>query len=221
MNIILLGPPGAGKGTQAKLIEEQYGYKQLSSGDLLRGAVAEGSALGLQAKSCMDSGALVPDDLVVELVFQALDSCRNSQSAGVILDGFPRTVDQAKTLDEKLAASGTAIDRVIEVRVADDRLVERITGRFTCAKCGEGFHDTFKRPAVDGVCDKCGATEFTRRADDQAETVKARLVAYHTQTSPLIDYYSVSGKVVGVDGEAGIAEVSRQIEKALNVGAAS
>ncbi len=214
MNIILLGPPGAGKGTQAKLIEEQFGYKQLSSGDMLRAAVAEGSALGVQAKSFMESGALVPDDLVVDIVFQALDRCR-SAGTGVILDGFPRTVDQAKTLDEKLTASGGAIDRVIEVKVADDKLVERITGRFTCAKCGEGFHDTFKRPKVDGVCDKCGATEFTRRADDQAETVKARLQAYHSQTAPLIDYYGASGKVTSIDGEADIAEVSRQIEKAL------
>ncbi len=209
MNIILLGPPGAGKGTQAKLIEEKFGFRQLSSGDMLRGAVAAGTPVGLEAKSFMEKGALVPDDLVVEIVFQALDG--SSDAKGVILDGFPRTVDQARTLDGKLAAKGSGIDRVIVIQVQDDRLVERITGRFTCAKCGEGYHDKFKRPAVEGVCDKCGATEFTRRADDQAETVRARLQAYHAQTAPLINYYGESGKVVTTDGEASIAEVSRQI----------
>lgn len=211
MNIILLGPPGAGKGTQAKIIEEKFGLKQLSSGDMLRAAVAAGSDIGKQAKSYMEQGALVPDEVVVEVVFQALDGQRTGK--GVILDGFPRTVDQAKTLDSKLAASGGSIDRVVVIEVRDDRLVERITGRFTCAKCGEGYHDTFKRPAVDGVCDKCGATEFTRRADDKEETVRNRLAAYHAQTAPLISYYGSTGKVATIDGEASINEVSRKIDE--------
>jgi adenylate kinase len=212
MNIILLGPPGAGKGTQAKLIEEKFGMKQLSSGDMLRGAVAASTAVGLEAKSFMEQGALVPDEIVVEIVFQALDTQRSS-GKGVILDGFPRTVDQAKTLDNKLAASGSAIDRVVVIEVRDERLVERITGRFTCAKCGEGYHDTFKRPNVDGVCDKCGATEFTRRADDKEETVRNRLAAYHAQTAPLVSYYGSTGKVATIDGEASINEVSLKVDE--------
>jgi adenylate kinase len=219
MKVILLGPPGAGKGTQAKLIEERFGFKQLSSGDMLRGAVAAGTPVGLEAKSFMEKGALVPDDLVVEIVFQALD--KTGDAKGVILDGFPRTVDQARTLDAKLAANSSGIDKVIVIQVQDDRLVERITGRFTCAKCGEGYHDTFKRPAVEGVCDKCGATEFVRRADDQAETVRNRLQAYHAQTAPLISYYGESGKVAEIDGEASIAEVSRQIGEIFGVNATS
>lgn len=215
MNIILLGPPGAGKGTQAKLIEDQFGFRQLSSGDMLRAAIAEGTPLGLRAKPYMDNGSLVPDDLVVEIVFLALDRHRNE--AGVILDGFPRTVEQARKLDCKLVVFDRAIDHIIVVQVADDRLIERITGRFTCANCGEGYHDIFKHPAKEGVCDKCGGTEFKRRADDQAETVRTRLMAYHSQTAPLIDYYREHSKVTEVDGEAEIAKVSRQIAKALNV----
>ena len=219
MNIILLGPPGAGKGTQAKLIEEKLGFKQLSSGDMLRAAVAAATPIGLQAKSFMEKGALVPDELVVEIVFQALDGQRDAK--GVILDGFPRTVDQAQTLDGKLAAHGGGIGRVIVIQVQDDRLVERITGRFTCGACGEGYHDTFKRLAVEGVCDKCGGKQFTRRADDRVETVRNRLQAYHAQTAPLISYYGESGKVATIDGEASIAEVSRQIGEVFGVNATS
>jgi adenylate kinase len=215
MNIILLGPPGAGKGTQAKLIEDHFGYKQLSSGDMLRAAIAEGTPLGLEAKPFMEGGLLVPDDLVVEIVFQALD--RHRGEAGVILDGFPRTVDQARLLDCKLVVYDRCIDHVIVVEVADERLIERITGRFTCENCGEGYHDTFKRPAQDGVCDKCGGTEFKRRKDDQAETVRKRLKAYHSSTEPLIDYYTEHSRVTKVDGEADIAKVSLQIAEALNV----
>jgi adenylate kinase len=160
----------------------------------------------------MEQGALVPDEIVVEIVFQALDAQR-SQGTGVILDGFPRTVEQAKTLDNKLAAGGASIDRVVVILVRDEKLVERITGRFTCAQCGEGFHDSFKRPAVDGVCDKCGSTEFVRRADDNEDTVRNRLAAYHAQTAPLIEYYSAAGKVATIDGEATIENVSQKIDE--------
>lgn len=219
MNIILLGPPGAGKGTQAKLIEKQFKLRQLSSGDMLRAAIAAGTPTGQQAEPFMESGQLVPDELVVEIVFQELD--RPRKEAGVILDGFPRTVDQARILDKKFAASGGAIDEVIVIQVADERLVERIVGRFTCAECGEGYHEKFKRPVKKGVCDKCGTTDFVQRADDQAETVIARLKAYHAQTAPLIEYYRRSGKVTIVDGEAPIAAVSGEIAKALELRAAS
>lgn len=212
INVILLGPPGAGKGTQAKLIEEKFGLVQLSSGDLLRAAVASGSVVGQQAKSYMEKGALVPDDVVVDIVFEHIDSM--SGARGFILDGFPRTVEQAAALDRKLAAKGAVagIDRVLVIAVSDDKLVERITGRFTCATCGEGYHDSFKRPRVEGVCDKCGGREFKRRADDQPETVKTRLEAYHRQTAPLIDYYTASGKVTIVDGEQPIDQVAKAMD---------
>jgi adenylate kinase len=219
MNLILLGPPGAGKGTQAKLLEEKFSLKQLSSGDMLRAAVQGGTPVGQKAKSFMDNGALVPDDLVVEVVFEHLANLKDG--SGFILDGFPRTVEQAEALDEWLDERGAAIDRVIVIKVRDELLIERVAGRYTCAKCGEGYHESFKRPATEGVCDKCGSHEFKRRADDNRETVKNRLEVYHTQTAPLIDYYEGHGKVAVVDGEAPIENVSKQIDEVFSENAAS
>lgn len=213
MNIILLGPPGAGKGTQAKLIEEKYGLKQLSSGEMLRLAVREGTDTGKRAKEFMDRGALVPDDLVARIVFEHIASLDNA--GGFILDGFPRNVKQAELLDQLLESTGQRIDHVVLIDVKDDTLVERISGRFACANCGEGYHDLYKQPAREGVCDKCGHTEFTRRADDNPETVRNRLKIYHEQTKPLIDYYRNRGKFRAIDGEQPIEQVARAIEQVL------
>jgi adenylate kinase len=214
INVILLGPPGAGKGTQAKLLEEKAGLKQLSSGDMLRAAVARGSVIGQKAKSYMDQGALVPDAVVEEVVFEYLDGMAGT--AGYILDGFPRTVDQAVALDKKLAEKGSRIDVVIVIQASDDKLIQRIAGRYTCATCGEGYHDMFKRPAQAGTCDKCGGRDFKRRVDDQPETVKNRLKTYHLQTAPLIDYYQKRGKVAVIDGELPIEDVSREMDDVLS-----
>jgi adenylate kinase len=219
MNLILLGPPGAGKGTQSKLLERKFGLKQLSSGDMLRAAVAAGTVVGKQAKAYMDAGTLVPDQTVVDVVFESLASLQDGP--GFILDGFPRTVEQAKQLDRWLDEHSNAIDRVVVIEVADAKLIERITGRFTCAKCGEGYHDTFKRPRAEGVCDVCGGSEFKRRADDREDKVKTRLDAYHKETAPLIGYYEAAGKVLRVNGEAPIEEVSTQIDEVFGVGADS
>lgn len=214
MNIILLGPPGAGKGTQAKLLERKYGMVQLSTGDMLRAAVAAGTPLGKKVKDLMDSGALVPDDIMVSLIAERISQpdCAN----GFILDGFPRTTAQAEALDKMLAERGLQIDHVIEMKVDEDALVKRITGRYTCAKCGEGYHDEFKRPKKEGVCDVCGSTEFVRRPDDNPETVKARLAAYREQTAPILPFYREKGILRTVDGMASMEEVSRQIEAVLN-----
>lgn len=211
MKLILLGPPGAGKGTQAKLLETKLNIKQLSSGDMLRSAVSLETPVGKQAKSYMDRGALVPDQIVVDVVFERLTGM--GETEGFILDGFPRTVEQAEALDKWLDEHSRSIDRVVVISVSDDRLVERITGRFTCANCGEGYHDHFKRPKIDGVCDVCGNKEFRRRADDRADTVKTRLKAYHEQTAPLIEYYKMQGKIASVDGEVSIDAVAEQIDK--------
>ena len=213
MNIILLGPPGAGKGTQAQRLQQECGMVQLSTGDMLRGAVASGSELGKKAKGIMEKGELVPDALMVGLIEDRI--ARPDAAKGFILDGFPRTEAQAQALDKMLAKSGTKLDRVIEMEVDEKALTERIVGRFTCAKCGTGYHDKFKRPKVEGVCDVCGSREFTRRKDDTAQTMKTRMAAFRAQTEPLLPYYGAKGVLRKVDGMAGMDEVYRQIRAVL------
>jgi adenylate kinase len=213
MKLILLGPPGAGKGTQASRIEEKFGIIQLSTGDMLRAAVASGSEIGQKAKSIMESGGLVSDDIMVAMIRERISQpdCKN----GFILDGFPRTSAQAAALDVMLAELGKSLDAVIEMQVDDEALVGRISGRFTCAKCGEGYNEKFKVPHKDGVCDKCGSTEFKRRSDDNAETVSTRLKSYHAQTAPLVPYYGEKGILFAVDGMKNIDEVTFDINSIL------
>jgi adenylate kinase len=213
MNLILLGPPGAGKGTQAKRLEDRHSLVQLSTGDMLRAVVASGVPLGQQAKEIMAAGKLMPDELMIEMIADRIS--KPDCATGFILDGFPRTVPQAEALDRMLEEKGLKLDHVIEMKVDDAALVERITGRYTCAKCGQGYHDKFQTPKVDGVCDNCGSTEFTRRADDNAETVTTRLAAYHKQTAPILPYYKERGVLETVDGMADIDVVTEQIEALL------
>ena len=216
MNLILLGPPGAGKGTQAKRIEQEFAVVQLSTGDMLRAAVAAGTEVGTKAKAVMEAGGLVPDEIVVSIIAERI--AEPDCAAGFILDGFPRTVAQAESLDTMLAEKGLGIDHVIEMQVDDKALIERLSGRFSCAGCGAAYHDSFNRPKVEGVCDVCGGTEFTRRKDDNAETVGTRLEAYHGQTAPLLPYYGSRGALRSVDGMAEIDEVARQIRAVIDGG---
>ena len=213
MNLIILGPPGAGKGTQAQLLERDRGFIQLSTGDMLRAAVSEGTEVGQKAKAIMDRGELVPDDVMVQIIADKLDEIGDQQ---FILDGFPRTQGQAEALDRLLTEKQKALSFVIELKIDDVILVERVVGRFTCASCGEGYHDTFKLPASDGVCDRCGGTEFKRRSDDNEEAMRARLEAYHALTAPLIDYYAGEGILKSVDGAAAFDAVTGQIAAILD-----
>lgn len=214
MNIILLGPPGAGKGTQAKRLEERYGMVQLATGDMLRAERSSGSTLGKQVQAIMDSGKLVSDDIMIALIARRID--RLGAARGFILDGFPRTVPQAEALDAMLAEKGLRLDHVIEMTVDEAALVDRIAGRFTCAKCGASYHDRFHRPRREGVCDVCGSREFVRRADDRPEAVTQRLSAYRAQTAPILPYYRAKGVLRAVDGMAEIDGVTGQIARILD-----
>jgi adenylate kinase len=213
VKLVLLGPPGAGKGTQAERIKRRYDLAHLSTGDMLREAVAEGTEVGRQAKDIMAAGRLVPDDLIIRLVEERVG--QPDCAAGFILDGFPRTRGQAEALDMLLARHGQRLDAVIEISADDDALVERIAGRFSCASCGAGYHDKFKPTRVPGVCDACGSTEFIRRPDDNADTVRSRLHAYHGQTAPLLPYYRDKGLLITVDGMAGMDQVTEEIVRKL------
>ncbi len=213
MNIVLLGAPGSGKGTQAKRLEDAFGIAQLSTGEMLREEVGKGSKIGQTADSSMRAGQLVPDHLIIALIETVLDdpACGD----GFILDGFPRTVPQAEALDVMLETKTLKLDRVLELAVDDEAMVERISGRFSCAKCGEGYHDSFKPPKTPGVCDVCGGTEFVRRADDNAATVRERLKAYHTQTEPISAYYERQGILTRIDGMGDIDQVTKDLTKAI------
>ncbi|TMM50225.1 adenylate kinase [Qipengyuania marisflavi] len=213
MDIILLGPPGAGKGTQSARLVEHHGMRQLSTGDMLRGAVKAGTPVGLKAKEVMARGELVSDEIVSELIDAELAAMGPHTSA--IFDGYPRTEAQAAALDRILSRHGRKLDHVIELEVNEDALVERITGRFTCAECGEGYHDIFKPPVVDGVCDKCGSTEFKRRPDDTEETVRKRMQLYRSETAPILPGYEARGIVSRVDGMASIEDVTHALDAIL------
>jgi adenylate kinase len=213
MDIILLGPPGAGKGTQAKRLVDQRDMVQLSTGDMLREAVAKRTPIGLQAKVVMEAGELVSDEIVIALIGERLDAIGDK---GVIFDGFPRTRSQAEALDILLAEHGRSLDHVIELGVDEDELVRRIAGRFTCAKCGAGYHDSFKQPKQPGVCDACGSTDFVRRPDDNEETVRRRLGEYRAKTAPILPYYEQRGLVRHVDGMGAVEEVAADIDAILD-----
>lgn len=207
--LILLGPPGAGKGTQARMLEERFGLVQLSTGDLLRAAVAAGTDAGKAAKAVMEAGGLVSDEIVLAILRERMAAPDTAK--GVILDGFPRTAVQAEALDALLAETGARVTAAISMEVDDAAMIARVAGRYTCANCGEGYHDQFKQPAVAGVCDKCGGTEFKRRADDNAETAGERLKAYHAQTAPLIAYYSDRGVLTRVDAMGEIDQIAQDM----------
>jgi len=214
MKLVLLGPPGAGKGTQAERIKAHYGIAHLSTGDMLREAVAADTEVGRQAKAIMDAGRLVPDEVMIRLVAERI--VQPDCARGFVLDGFPRTLAQAEALDALLAERGEQLDAVLEIAVDQDALIERISGRFACAECGAGYHDRFKQPQVAGVCDVCGSREFVRRDDDKAETVRARLEAYHALTAPLLPYYRDQGLLITVDGMAEIDQVSAEVLEKLD-----
>jgi adenylate kinase len=213
MNLILLGPPGSGKGTQAKRIEQSRGIRHLATGDMLRAATASGGEFGMRVKTIMDSGQLVPDGIIIEMIAtRVLDpDCR----AGFVLDGFPRTVPQAQALDGMLAKRHLGIDHAINIEVDEAALIDRLSGRFTCAGCGASYHDRLHRPRSEGICDVCGSREFVHRPDDRPEAVKARLEVYRRQTAPILPYYRARGILRVVDGMSGIDEVTRQIGEIL------
>lgn len=213
LNIILLGPPGAGKGTQAARLQAERGMIQLSTGDMLREARASGSPIGDKVKAIMDAGELVSDDIVTALIGERLDSCAD---CGAIFDGFPRTKAQAGALDQLLAERGRHLDHVIELAVDEEALIQRITGRFTCAKCGAGYHDSFRPTKVPGVCDVCGSTEFKRRPDDNEQTVRTRMAEYRAKTAPILPFYEARGLVRRVDGMGSINEVAAEIDAILD-----
>ena len=215
MNLILLGPPGAGKGTQAEALVERHKLVQLSTGSMLREAVKAGTDVGKQAKSVMDAGGLVSDDIVIRIIADRIS--QPDCARGFILDGFPRTLPQAAALDDLLASRNLKLDSVVELRVNDEALVERISGRFSCSKCGAGYHDTYKPTKKAGVCDSCGSTEFTRRSDDNAATVQKRLMAYYRETAPLLGYYFAKGNLKTVDGMAAIDDITRSIDAVLGL----
>jgi adenylate kinase len=210
MILILLGPPGCGKGTQAKRLEDGRGLVQLSTGDMLRAAVVSGNEMGQKAKTVMDAGELMPDEIMVKIISERIDKpdCQN----GFILDGYPRTTPQAKALDNLLESKSLNLSKVIELKVDEKALIERIIGRYSCLKCGAGYHDKHLQPAQDGICDSCGATEFSRRSDDNEETARSRMAAYHDQTAEIVPYYRAKGLLAEIDGMAGIEDVTVAIE---------
>ena len=218
MNLILLGPPGAGKGTQAKRLERAHGFVQLATGDMVRAAIASGSALGRRMKPIYDAGALISDDIIIAMIGERISS--PDCACGFILDGFPRTVPQAEALDAMLAEHCRRLDRVILMEVDEPALIDRLGGRFTCAKCGASYHERHHRPRIEGVCNVCGSTEFSRRADDRPEALATRFAAYRNETAPILPYYRARGILRTVDGMADIDEVTRQIE-AIIAGAAA
>jgi adenylate kinase len=213
MHLVLLGPPGGGKGTQAKKLQDEYGLVQLSTGDMLRAAVASGTEIGKRAKDVMEKGQLVSDDIVVGIIAERIE--QPDAKKGFILDGFPRTVAQAEALDQMLEQKNLKIDAAIEIRVPDDLIVNRIDGRFTCARCGEGYNDHFHRPKVEGRCDVCRGGDFIRRPDDNAATVRARLAVYHQQTAPILPFYEGKGVLTVVDGTQPIAKVTELLKEII------
>lgn len=215
MKIILLGPPGAGKGTQAQILEETYGIKKLSTGDMLREAVAKGTEIGKKAKAVMDRGELVSDDIIIAMIDERISQADCKK--GFILDGFPRTVAQAEALDKLLSSKGEKLDKVVEMKVDDKALVERISNRYSCKKCGAGYNRKSKPTKKEGICDSCGSTDFLVRDDDKAETVAARLQVYNKQTAPLLPYYRSKGALAEVDGMADMGEVTRQIKSLFSI----